>query len=53
MKEVIDFTTDNWEIIALIVTGIVALTPTEKDNTVWDRAKNIITLIIKSKKKEK
>lgn len=38
---VIGWLEDNWEVIAVILTGIAALTPTEHDNSVVDRIVNL------------
>ena len=32
----------NWEYIVMAVTGIVALTPTDKDDNIWARVKNVL-----------
>lgn len=40
----------NWEFIAMIITGIVALTPTDNDNNAWERVKNLVGKIKPSSK---
>lgn len=45
-----EFVVQNWESIALAIGVIVAITPTEKDNNVWSRVKNLLGKFMKGRK---
>lgn len=45
-----EFVAQNWELIALAISAIVAITPTEKDDNVWKRVKNLLGKFVKRKK---
>lgn len=40
----------NWPYIVMVVGGVVALTPTEKDDNVWARVKNVVGKYMKKNK---
>ena len=45
MENILTQLLNNWELICLTITTLFAVTPTEKDDTVMSRIKNILTLI--------
>lgn len=47
-----EFVLNNWELIALAITVVVAVTPTEKDNNIWSRVKNVLGAYVSKVKKK-